>query len=255
MTSVRPPFKNGRKNCIVKQPETPNQSASKTKHYSKTYKTTQIAITTSEQKDWAVVPQVSVWHCSDLASLKKKTLKHPKACEVKRAQYQTKLKQYQVQGLPIVYMDESGFEEEAIRPYGYSRIGEPCIDSHNWQARRRTNVIGALYEQTLFAIDYFKENINSTGFYKWCKETLIPRLNTKSVIVMDNASFHKKIVRLFNRHGHHVLFLPPYSPDLNPIEKKWGNVKALRKGWLENDLSKLFYDICPEHNTFVLNWL
>ena len=60
-------------------------------------------------------------------------------------------------------------------------------------------------------------------------------------------------MRLFNRHGHRVLFLPPYSPDLNPIEKKWGNVKSLRKGWLENDLSKLFYNICPCYNTFVLN--
>ncbi|WP_414708108.1 hypothetical protein [Psychrobacter sp. UBA6730] len=47
--------------------------------------------------------------------------------------------------------------------------------------------------------------------------------------------------------------MPPYSPDLNPIEKKWAQVKFLRQGWLENDLSKLFYDVCPNHNNFVLN--
>ncbi|WP_252962464.1 hypothetical protein [Psychrobacter sp. PSP] len=40
---------------------------------------------------------------------------------------------------------------------------------------------------------------------------------------------------------------------LNPIEKKWAQVKFLRQGWLENDLSKLFYDVCPNHNNFILN--
>ena len=58
-------------------------------------------------------------------------------------------------------MDESGFEAETIRPYGYAPIGKPCIDSYNWQGKKRTNVIGALYEKMLFALDYFETNINS----------------------------------------------------------------------------------------------
>ena len=69
---------------------------------------------------------------------------------------------------------------------------------------------------------------------------------------MDNASFHKRVKRLLNRHGHCILWLPPYSPDLNPIEKKWAQVKFLSQGWMENDLSKLFYDIYPSHNSFIL---
>ena len=154
-------------------------------------------------------------------------------------------------------MDESGFESQTIRPHGYAPIGKPCIESYNWQGKKRTNVIGALYEKMLFALDYFEHNINSGIFYDWCKHTLIPSLKTKCVIVMDNARFHKsrRIQKLLNRHGHRILWLPPYSPDLNPIEKKWAQVKFLRQGWMENDLSKLFYDVCPRHNTFVLNWL
>ena len=125
----------------------------------------------------------------------------------------------------------------------------------------------------LFALDYFKHNINSSIFYDWCKHTLIPSLKTKCVIVMDMSEdkakhcfaraqdescarvtrFHKRVQRLLNRHGHRLLFLPPYSPDLNPIEKKWAQAKFLRQGWMENDLSKLFYDICPGHNNFILN--
>ena len=58
-------------------------------------------------------------------------------------------------------MDESGFEAETIRSHGYTLIGTPCIDSYNWQSKKRTNVIGALYEKMLFALDYFEQNINS----------------------------------------------------------------------------------------------
>ena len=123
------------------------------------------------------------------------------------------------QGYPIVYMDESGFEAETIRPYGYAPIGKLCIDRYNWQAKKCTNVIGALHEKMLFALDYFEQNINGNIFYDWCKNTLIPCLKTKCVIAMDNASFHKRVQRLLNRHGHRLLFLPPYSPELNPIKE------------------------------------
>ena len=172
-------------------------------------------------------------------------------------------------------MDESGFEQETIRSHGYAPIGKPCIDSYNWQAKKRTNVIGALYKKILFTLDYFETNINSTFFYHWCKHTLIPSLKTKCVIVMDMSEdkakhcfarvqdesyarvtrFHKskRIQKLLNRHGHRILWLPPYSPDLKPIEKKWAQVKFLRQGWMQNDLSKLFYDICPSHKSFILN--
>ncbi len=172
---------------------------------------------------------------------------------MKTATYLTKLNDYISRGFAIVYMDESGFESETMRPYGYAPIGAPCIDRYNWQGRKRTNVIGALYEKTLFTLDCIKTNINGDIFYHWCKHILIPNLKRKCVIVMDNASFHKRVKRLLNRHGHRLLFLPPYSPDLNPIEKKWAQVKFLRQGWMENDLSKLFYDISPSHNTFILN--
>ncbi len=149
-------------------------------------------------------------------------------------------------------MDESGFEHETIRPYGYAPIGTPCLASYNWQGKKRTNVIGALYKKALFALDYFEKNINGDIFYNWCKYTLIPSLKTKCVIVMDNASFHKRVQRLLihkrvqrllNRHGHRLLFLPPYSPDLNPIEKKWAQAKFLRQGGMENNLPKLFHDM------------
>ena len=80
---------------------------------------------------------------------------------------------YIAQGFAIVYIYARGFEAETIRSHGYAPIGAPCIDSYNWQGKKRTNVIGALYEKMLFALDYFERNINGDIFYQWCKNTLI----------------------------------------------------------------------------------
>ena len=133
-------------------------------------------------------------------------------------------------------MDESGFEHETIRPYGYAPIGKPCIDRYNWQGKKRTNVIGALYERVLFALDYFEKNINGDVFYNWCKYTLVPSLKTKCVIVMDNASFNKR--ELLARHNR-------------PSMALYIQAKFLRQGWMENNLPKLFHDMgCID---FILN--
>ena len=70
-----------------------------------------------------------------------------------------------LQGYPIIYVDESGFEAENIRLHGYAPIGKPCIDHYNWQAKKRINVITALYEKVLFALYYFEKNINRYIFY------------------------------------------------------------------------------------------
>ncbi|MGP5493779.1 transposase [Psychrobacter celer] len=55
---------------------------------------------------------------------------------------------------------------------------------------------------------------------------------------------NKCIKKLLNRHGHRILWLPPYSSDLNPIEKKWAEVKTFRQGWGENNLNHLFSNVC-----------
>lgn len=88
----------------------------------------------------------------------------------------------------------------------------------------------------------FDSKVNSDVFYFWVDQFLLPELPSNSVIVMDNAAFHKRqdIQDLLAQHGHQILWLPPYSPDLNPIEKMWAWVKAKRKKWLVNSIDKLF---------------
>ena len=65
-------------------------------------------------------------------------------------------------------------------------------------------------------------------FTTWVQELLLPSLNELTVIVMDNVTFHKDAatLQLIKAAGHIIEFLPPYSPDLNPIEHKWAEKKA-----------------------------
>ena len=73
--------------------------------------------------------------------------------------------------------------------------------------------------------------VNSDVFYAWLTQDLLPKVSKGSVIVMDNASFHKRsdMIEAIDKEGFICDFLPPYSPDLNPIEKNWAQVKSIRR--------------------------
>ena len=74
----------------------------------------------------------------------------------------------------------------------------------------------------------FEGTCDTNLFNAWLKQVLIPNLTAGQVLILDNASFHKSMEsqRLVEAAGCKILFLPPYSPDLNPIEKCWANMKT-----------------------------
>ena len=65
-----------------------------------------------------------------------------------------------LQGYPIAYMGENGFEAEIVRPYGYEPVSKSCTDCYNWQSKECSNVIGALYKKSLFALEYVYKSVN-----------------------------------------------------------------------------------------------
>ena len=138
---------------------------------------------------------------------------------------------YEKSPMPIVYLDESGFAQSMPRLYGYAPKGSRCYGEHDWQAKGRINVIGAIIEHQLITVSLFECNVNADVFYSWVTQDLLPKLSEASVIVMDNASFHKRedILTAIKKAGHIIEWLPPYSPDLNPIEHKWAEIKRLRR--------------------------
>lgn len=145
---------------------------------------------------------------------------HPQAEAEKRAFFLNKLKSFEKENRKIIYLDESGFKGHDNRAYGYAQRGKPCLSQYNWSLKNQSNAIGAVFNQQLFAVGLYDCSINSDVFHGWVKEVLLPQLPDNSVIVMDNATFHKRsdIKALIEAAGHTILWLPPYSPDLNPIE-------------------------------------
>ena len=138
------------------------------------------------------------------------------------------------------------------RVYGYSTKGHRCYGNHDWGAKERTNVIGALIEKNLFVADLFQTNINTAIFNNWITENLIPKLPNKSALIMDNATFHKgsQTKKSIEEAGHVLMYLPPYSPDLNPIEHKWAEKKAERRKTQVN-IEELFKNEKRDHFTRV----
>lgn len=132
---------------------------------------------------------------------------------------------------PIVYLDESGFSVDAPRDRGYSLKGTKCYAAKDWHAKGRINVVGAITNFKLFSVCLFDCNIDADVFYQWLTRELLPKVPQNSVIVLDNATFHKRNDALLavQKQGHTLEFLPAYSPDLNPIEKKWAQAKSIRR--------------------------
>ena len=156
---------------------------------------------------------------------------HPKADDKAREVFSAKIKAYEAEQRPLYYLDESGFVVDMPRCYGYSMRGDRCFGQHDWQAKGRINVIGALSGQQLVTACLFETTINSDVFHAWVTQDLLNKLQKDAVVIMDNATFHKRqdTQKAIQDAGFILEYLPSYSPDLNPIEKKWAQAKAIRK--------------------------
>ena len=113
---------------------------------------------------------------------------------------------------------------------------------------RKSIIAWRNFRNKLIATMVFDWTANTDLVVNWVKDMLLPSLEPSSIIIFDNASFHKsiKIREIIESNWHILLFLPPYSPDLNPIEHKWNELKQrLRKSFdtslsfVENLISKL----------------
>lgn len=174
------------------------------------------------------VTATGIWHALRRLNVTyKKTLIHPKATAEKRSAFCQEIERLKAQGRPLIYVDESGFAHDM--PHALK--GQRCYGKQDWGAKGRTNVIGALLAGTLLTVCLFQSTINTAIFDQWMIQDLIPKLPAQSVVIMDNAAFHKgkRMNQALTQAGHTLLYLPPYSPDLNPIEHKWAQAKALRR--------------------------
>lgn len=129
----------------------------------------------------------------------------------------------------IVYIDEAGVDNRLYREYARAPRGQKIYAEIPGKKRERVSIIGALIKDTFIAPFTFQGGCNAGLFNTWLELVLLPILPKGTVLVMDNAAFHKspKTKDLIEKFGCQLLFLPTYSPDLNPIERWWHKIKSI----------------------------
>ena len=121
----------------------------------------------------------------------------------------------------------SGVDKNCYKQRGWGKIGVPLIHEVSGKYMQRTSVIAGLCDKEVLAPLLFQGSCNTELFITWIAQQLVPTLKTGQVVVMDNASIHKSpcVRQLIEEAGCRLIYLPPYSPDLNPIETFWANMK------------------------------
>jgi transposase len=129
-------------------------------------------------------------------------------------------------------MDESGIEHRLFRKHCRAPRGTRVYETISGACRKRTSVIGAWHEGQFLAPFVLNGACDSHVMDAYFSKILFPELPPKSIVVLDNASFHRAshVEELARERDIEVLYLPAYSPDLNPIEHFWAHLKGhLRK--------------------------
>lgn len=129
----------------------------------------------------------------------------------------------------LIYLDESGVTTSMTRLYGRAlggqRIQEVTPGGH-WKIM---TILGAMSQRGMIATMTIEEATDADIFLAYVEQVLCPALRPGDVVVMDNLSSHKVsgVRKLIEKAKAELLYLPPYSPDLNPIEKAWAKLKQL----------------------------
>lgn len=132
----------------------------------------------------------------------------------------------------LVFLDESGCNLGMTPSHGYAPRGERVVDDAPKSRGTNVSILSAMDLEGPIGARTFKGAVNGPRFVKWVKTVLAPKLWEGAVVVMDNVRFHKVagVAEALAKVGARALYLPPYSPDLNPIEMMWSKLKtALRK--------------------------
>lgn len=143
-----------------------------------------------------------------------------------------------------VYLDEAGIEKAICKDRGWGKIGEILKAKKSGKYYMRTNIVAGYVNKKTIAPFVFTGTCNTELFIKWVETFLIKELEPGQTVIMDNASFHKspKVKELIESVKCKLLYLPPYSPDLNPIEKFWANMKKWIKQHIDS-YQKLYWAI------------
>jgi transposase len=132
----------------------------------------------------------------------------------------------------LIFIDETGTSTNMARPRGRCRRGERLIGKVPHGHWKITTFVAGLRCNAIIAPFVIDRPMNSTIFKAYLEQCLVPALLPGDIVVMDNLSSHKSddVRKIIEAAGASLLYLPPYSPDFNPIEQAFSKIKAhLRK--------------------------
>lgn len=127
----------------------------------------------------------------------------------------------------LVFLDETGAKTNMTRIFARSKKGKRAVDYTPHGHWHTTTLVAGITWECAIAPMVLDGPMDSVAFEAYVEQVLIPALPHDAIVVMDNLPAHKcaPIERLLNEAGGQLWYLPPYSPDYNPIELMWSKIK------------------------------
>lgn len=129
----------------------------------------------------------------------------------------------------MIFIDECGANLAMSNDYARAEGGERAVAARPFDVGTKFSIIGAIALTGIVAMMYIESSVNGSIFKGYIRQFLVPKLRVGQYVIFDNVGFHKsqEIIDLIKGAGARVVFLPPYSPDLSPIEKMWSKIKEI----------------------------
>lgn len=129
----------------------------------------------------------------------------------------------------LVFIDETSLKTNLVKTTGWAPVGQRLIDHAPFGHWHTQTFIAGLTQDGLIAPWVLDGAMNRDSFDAYVQSQLAPALRPGQIVVADNLSSHKSVraINLLRAQGNDLIFLPPYSPDLNPIEMAFSKLKAL----------------------------
>lgn len=151
-----------------------------------------------------------------------------------------------------MFIDETGLNTKLGRLHGRCPVGQRChgsIPHGHWQS---STFIAALRHESIAAPFLIEGPVDAEVFTAYLQQVLCPQLRAGDTLILDNLATHKiqNVTRLLSAHGVGLRYLPPYSPDLNPIELAFAKLKAHLRQAAARNLEDLHSALATALNSF-----
>jgi transposase len=148
---------------------------------------------------------------------------------VQQARRDWQARQISLDPTKLVFLDETGATTNMARRYGRAPRGQRCVAAAPYGHWKTTTFIAGLRHDSVTAPMVLDGPMDGAAFLAYVRTLLCPTLQPGDIVIADNLSSHKVagVKEAIEARGATLLYLPPYSPDLNPIEKLFAKLKAL----------------------------